>query len=268
MESTLSLKKSHFEGEVGLFLGYGRGTANGDEAWDTLTEATIKSIVNSGYRQFIFPPAIDGNQSPYDWSFLKPEKSLTLASGSRTLALPDDCGAGIEGNITVSSSDSSCYQDVCIVNEGVIRMMFADAPDSTGYPQYAAIRPTKGTAQNHGQTFELYIYPEADADYTLTFTYYVIPDALTDNYPYCYGGAAHAETILESCLAIAEERLDDQHGGVHGRKFRERLIASIGLDRRMKPQKLGYNGDRTEKRYRRERHGWIDAVTFGGVEYS
>jgi hypothetical protein len=113
------------------------------------------------------------------------------------------------------------------------------------------------------------VWPFADEDYTVEFTYYLIPDALSGAAPYAYGGAAHAETILASCKAAAERDLDDITDGPQMRNFRERLAASVAHDRRFKPQHLGYNADRSDRRGWRDgrRHGWDGAVaTWNGVE--
>lgn len=264
MEPTLSLKKSEFEAEVGLFLGYGRGEEFGDPEWSDQQTAAIESVVRSGLRQFYFPPPMDGVS--YDWSFLRPAKDLTLALAATAVDLPDDFG-GFEGELTLQASDR-VYCSVAITNEGVIDAYYAENADTTGQPRMAAVRPLRGTGSSRGQRFDLYVWPAADQAYTLRFQYYLVPDALTGTRPYAYGGAEHAETILESCLAIAEERLDDARA-VHAMKFRERLAASISLDRRKKAQHLGYNGDGSDNPWRvrrRDRRGDV-VVTFDGSEY-
>lgn len=266
MESTLSLKYGDLAGEVGHFLGYGRGADGGDVAWTGAQEAAIESCLKSGLRQFYFPPPVEGVSGSHDWSFLRPTAQVTLASGESSVKLPDDFG-GFEGEVTLVSS-STAYCPVPLVNEGQVRRWHAESPSSTGTPRAAALEPLKGTGgRDRGQRFRLAVFPTADAAYTLSFCYYVLPDALTDALPHAYGGTVHAETILESCLAVAEQRLDDS-AGVHTMKFRERLMASISLDRRSKPQKLGYNGDRSDwpgLDYKGRR--WPNAVTVNGVEY-
>ena len=249
---------------MGLFLGHGRGAEFGDRAWSSQEEATIESCVRSGLRQFYFPPAVDGGSS-YDWSFLKPTAALTFPEGQNILALPDDFG-GLEGRITLSTTNSQLSWPIPFVGEGKVREMFSAFPDATGRPEWASLQPLKGTAAQRGQRWQLYIYPTADQDYTLEFTYYVLPDCLSGSYPHTYGGMPHAETILESCLAIAEQRVDDS-SAVHSMKFQERLQASVSHDRRLKPQLLGYNGDRSDGRRwlgRRDLH-WQSSVTFNGV---
>lgn len=266
-ESTLALKFSDLQSEVGLFLGWGRGEDAGDRAWSSQEEASLVSIVRSGLRQFYFPPVIEGSATAYDWSFLKPFASLSLASGDQTLTLPDDFG-GIEGRITVSTTSSSIPDDVPLLNEGLLNKWYSQTPDATGRPKAAALQPVKGTHPQHGQRWNLFVFPEADAAYTLEFAYYLLPNCLTGDWPYAYGGASHAETLLESCLAIAEQRLDDSMS-VHSAKFQERLRASIAQDRKHKPQTQGYNGDASDyyaARSRYDRRGW-NPITINGTQY-
>src|SRR5438552_16657040 len=100
-EPTLSLAIDDLRGEVGFFLGFGRGAPKGDATWTTQQLATIDSAVASGLRQFYFPPPVEGQASSYDWSFLKPIVTLAVASQTRTTPLPDDFG-GLEGRINLS----------------------------------------------------------------------------------------------------------------------------------------------------------------------
>ncbi len=121
----------------------------------------------------------------------------------------------------------------------------------------------KGTTLQESQRYRLEVWPEADADYTLSVPMAVLLDALSGSRPYAYGGQPHSETILESCLSIAEQRGNDQMG-VHTQKYQERLAASIAYDQRLKPSDLGYNGDGPH--YERDRRDGI-SVTFDGVLY-
>jgi hypothetical protein len=265
-ESTLSLAYADYSAEVGLFLGYGRGATKGDTAWDTRQTAAIESCVRSGVRQFYFPPPVPGFcDTSYDWSFLRPTATLTLTSGDATIALPDDFG-GFEDRGTLTTTGAMPVP-LELVGEGRIRQMYAEQPSATGQPLLMALRPIKGTATSAGQRFELYLFPTPEKDYSLSYEYYVLPDVLDGTSPYAYGGGSHSETILESCLAIAEQRLDDS-STVHTMKFMERLAASIALDRRMKPEKLGYNGDRSDGLdVRRGRLHGLARVTYNGVSY-
>tara|TARA_R110002110_G_scaffold93689_1_gene243565 strand:- start:243 stop:605 length:363 start_codon:yes stop_codon:yes gene_type:complete len=87
------------------------------------------------------------------------------------------------------------------------------------------------------------LYPKPDKAYTLSYRYHALPNQLTAANPYPMGGAAHAETILESCLAVAESRMDN-NAGIHAAAFQQRLAASIAFDTAMHtPEHMGYNGD-------------------------
>ena len=257
-EPTLSLKKTDYEEETGIFLGYGRGP------WVTAKEALIQSYVKSGLRKFYFP-ALPGGET-YEWSFLRPSVTLGLASAASTIQLPDDYG-GIEGHITVVDSDRVLL-DVPIMGVGQVQQRLADASDNTGPPLMAAVRPKKGPSHDRGQRFELVLYPVADQAYSLQVRYYITPNALTGDRPYVYGGPEHHETILEACLASAEQRGDDAIG-THSMLFQERLAASIRMDRRHKPQTLGYNGDRSDGAGAGRRQSMADGLvaTFNGTEY-
>lgn len=240
MESSLSLKLTDLVTQVRLFLGFG-----------TDRDDVVTEIVKSGLRQFYFPPPMEGSSGSYDWSFLRPTTTLPLPANASAINLPDDFG-GIEGDLSILSTTSQVIWPIQIVGEGTIRQRYAMTPTQSGRPLQAAVTPLKGTSINNGQRFQLLIFPLADQAYTVQFTYYVLADALSGDRPFAYGGMAHAETILESCLCIAEQRLDDAVS-VHSVKFKERLAASISFDRRLKPQLVGYNGDNSDCRNRDDR---------------
>jgi len=257
VQPSLSAAYKDLAGAVGFFLGFGRGADNGDPAWDARQEASIKECVKSGLRNFY--------HCGYDWSFLKPVASFTLAQGASEVPLPLDF-AGLEGPITVSTAGSAAGTTVSVA--GDVRHLYALNPDATGRPLAAAIDPLKGTGQHQGQRFRLHLYPAADQAYTLEFAYYLNPDFLSGDRPYAYGGPQHAETLLASCQAVAELNLDDARG-VRWQYFQERLAVSMDIDRRNKPQNLGYNGDRSDHKGRARRRHNPDGytVTFNGVEY-
>ncbi len=262
-ESTLALTFSDLQREYGAFMGWGH-----DFEWETDADKTscVSADVKSGCRRFYFPKPLEGEREAYEWSFLRPLGTVALATGESVVDLPDEFG-GIEGQVTVSSTGSNSFFPIQITGEGVLRAAFAELPSATGRPLKAALLFPKTNNANAGQRFQLQVFPAADADYTLTFQYYVLPEALTLVKPYMLGGAQHAETLLEAVLSVAEERRDDAKG-VHYIAFMERLAASISQDRRMKPQNLGYNRDRSDGEEWNRRFGYYQSqVTFDGVQY-
>lgn len=265
-ESSLALAYQDLTSDVGSFLGFGRGTSP-DPAWTDFQSERINSIVKSGLRQFYFPSVLPNETSVYDWSFLRPVTTLAFANGASTVRLPDDFG-GIEGVVTVNpTSQQRTPWYLRIGLESAVREQYARVPNSSGPPQMIAIQPLRGVTDKRSSREQLFIWPLADRDYELEVAYYLIPEALNGTLPYAYGGAQHAETLLESCLAIAEQRLDDTIG-VHSMKFMDRLAASVAADRKHKSQIAGgYNADRSDMlaaRWPRTMHGW----NYGGRTYS
>jgi hypothetical protein len=247
-------------------MGWGRGAnVYGDTAWTNDQQFQIDGIVASGLRNFYYPSSVDGQPSSYDWSFLHPTATADFPVSAQSINLPDDFG-GFEGQITLLTVTSTA-QPWCIQwrNEGSIREMYACTPSMSGPPMFACQMAVKGTTGTAGQRFKLLVFPGADQDYTLQFQYYINPDYLSGAFPYAYGGAQHSETILESCLAVAEVRLDDAMS-VHSAKFRERLQASVSVDRRNKPAKIGQNLDRSDWVYgqRINPHIWAGPATYNG----
>lgn len=260
------MKYSDLLGEVGFFLGFGRGAGFGDQAWTSRQQTTLDYVVKGGLRQFYYPPPVAGERTGYDWSFLKPTVDFTLQQGHREVQLPDDYG-GLEGQVTVvATAQTTQPWYIEWENEGRVRQRYSTVPSMIGAPMFVAEQWSKtGPTALGSQKAHLLFFPQADQDYQLQLPYYVNPNYITTQAPYCYGGAQHSETILESCLAIAEQRLDDM-SGVHGAKFNERLAASIAMDRKSKPLRLGYNADRSDRPdYDRSIiHWWAGPATYAG----
>lgn len=258
MESSLALKKSDYEVEVADFRGFGRVAAD----WTEEMVSHIASDVKSGVANFYFP---DLGGQVYEWSFLTPDASLTLESGASDLDLPDDFNGFSDRFLFVSTADE--YGRKVPLAWGVRRKLAA-APERTGHPECAEVEVVRGTTPTEGTRYRLLVYPQADQAYTLRGRYSLSPHALSGARPHVYGGVAHHQTVLESCLAVAEQRRDDVIG-IHTALFKDRLRASIAQDRRMKPKDLGYNADRSDGASpyysRRGRPGrWWDDVTIDG----
>jgi hypothetical protein len=266
-ESTLSLKKSDLEQEIGFYLGYGRGAAGSDTAWTTAQQSAITMVLKAGLRQWYSPPPLEQGGVAHDWSFLKPWTSLPLASGNPVVPLPDDFGA-FEGSIVVVLTGEGGQTPIDLVGAGDVHAAYADMPDTTGRPTMACEEPIKGTSPTTGQRFQVRVYPTPDQAYTLELRYDVLPDALSDDRPYVYGGSQHHESVLQSCLAQAELKLDGQIG-VQNAKWVERLATSVSMDRKNKAQAFGPNLDRSDRRYGRfdsRRNPWLQTITFNGVD--
>ena len=215
--------------EVGGFLGLGfdRNT------WTADQEGRINSIVQSGYQQFCFPPPLmrvnaqtsgdvsevrkdEIRKSPHVWSFMSPMSSLWVMADEDVYALPANM-ASMMGEFTAGDIR------VPIVPEVHLRALISHTPAS-GNPQYCAVRPKSPRG------WEVLFYPKPSRQIELAYRYTISPDPLGDenSYPVC--GNEHAETLLQSCLSIAEER-DGKQTGASSQKYMERLNASIHIDK-------------------------------------
>jgi hypothetical protein len=241
-ESTLSLSLTDLRKEVGWFWLGERTSSN----WSSDETTQIDEIINSGLRQFYHPTPNDLSPRGYKWSFMEPTTTLSTVASTKDYTLSADFG-GLIGEMTYASTDNR-WLPVEITGEHRLRMLRQrDFTDVNSDPKLAAIRPKSSDGSN-GQRFELLLWPTPEKVYTLSYSYHALPSKLTASNPYPLGGQAHAETILESCLAIAESRMDNV-AGIHAAAFQQRLRASISFDQKMNTaERMGYNGDGSDAR--------------------
>jgi hypothetical protein len=246
-ESTLTLSTADLQAAIGHFLGYGRGASFGETAWTTEQQNNITDLMKSGLSQVYTPPPINQNEPPYSWSFLRPDAKITIPSGSYTVPLPDSFG-GFEGP-SLSLFDPQAQGRVWplpIRNEGEVQQQIASWPATSGSPRMAAESVQDGTGPNRSTRSNLIVWPKPDKSYVIGGEWKHLPDALTGAFPYPPGGSEHSEMFKASVLAAAELYLDDTRGP-RWTYFMERLAASVHADRKHKGQKLGYNGDWSDR---------------------
>tara|TARA_R110000824_G_scaffold32222_1_gene104187 strand:+ start:8216 stop:9319 length:1104 start_codon:yes stop_codon:yes gene_type:complete len=240
-ESSLSLSLTSLRKEVGWYW-LGERTAGN---WSSDETDQLDEIIQSGLRQFYNPPVTGGERVGYKWSFLEPVTTLSVLADTEDYTLPASFG-GMLGPLTYASSDNRWYP-VDLTGEHRIRILRQrDFNTLKSYPQAAAVR-AKTSDGSDGQRFEILLWPKPDKAYTLSYKYHALQAKLTAANPYPLGGQVHAETILESCLAITEQRMENQ-AGIHTQKFMERLAASMAHDKQyFTPERLGYNADRSDE---------------------
>ena len=131
-ESTLSLGYADFQRIVGHEIGYGRDTS----LWSSNQTSEVDDIIQSGVRQFYFPPP-SGDVISHQWSFLKPSTTLTtivdyntgtVSSSSTTVTLTGGTWpswAATNGTLVVSNTD---YTIASRTNDTVIEL--ESAPSS------------------------------------------------------------------------------------------------------------------------------------------
>jgi len=216
--------------EIGGSLGYGYD----ERAFNPTQKGKIKSIIDSGYQRFCFPPPLseivtkrEGDstsiekeqirKAPHQWSFLAPLAELDIESAKNSYDLPDDVATSV-------SEFTSQNGSIPIVPEHRLRSLIDRAP-SDGKPQYASLVPKGKSGWN------VVFYPTPNANQTLRYRYTINPEPLSEENSYPVGGKVHADTILQACLSVADER-EGKDIGVAFKAFMERLAASINIDKK------------------------------------
>lgn len=221
-ESELSITYSDLMAEVADFLGYGVD----DDAWTEAQTAQVDRFVQSGVRKFYYPPAMEGVPQGYEWSFMKPVATIDTIDGDGEQDLPDDLGR-VLGDFFY---ESSVYRaSIPVVSEAMV-LAARSRTSVEGPPTIAAIRH-KTQEEGSGQRLEVMWAPVPDTAYTLTYCYEAYSGKLSEDNPYPLGGMKHSECLTESCLAIAEQRANDE-AGLHTVAFARALADSVARDQK------------------------------------
>ena len=164
--------------------------------------------------------------------------------------LPDDFGA-LVGNLHFATEINR--RQIAIVSLSQI-LERRSRYDLVQAPQLAAIR-YKDSDGSGGQRQEILFWPRPDTYYALWYTYEAYSGALSDSYPYPLGGMQLAELYIESCLAVAEQR-ENQEVGLHTELFSSLLKDALARDRARGGRHFGYMGHIEDLDDRRHfRHG-------------
>jgi len=172
----------------------------------------------------------------------------TLTAGDYTLwhdgnyDMPDDFG-GMEGEMTFAVTTQ--FMPLKRIGEGQVRAE-RQLTTARSRPIFVAVRPKESDGTD-GQRFEAMLVPiPGSTTYTLTYRKRILANALSATIINPYGGMAHSDTILASCLAAAELQIEDAKGA-RWMEFKERLAASVDADRKANSQEyFGYNGDNSD----------------------
>jgi len=234
-ESTLSVRWSDLESYVAIFAGWDRTAAS----WEATQITDFVLIVKKGLRKFYYPPAIPPETIPYEWDFLRPTATHTLANGDWDYDLPENFGGLVLPRSVVYSTDqtgSDGRRLRKISPEELLALRIQGA--ATGTPLYWAQRQLVYVPTT-GHRYEMLFYPTPaanEANDVITYRYVVAPDTITSTNMFPIGGTLHSECIIEAVLSAAEEFLDDEPNGIHSQKFQALLGASIRVDQEAKRQ--------------------------------
>ncbi len=184
-----------------------------------------------------------------------------------TFLLPWDYG-GMSGDGKFTYANAENKLSIITMTSDVNIRHLRQTSISTGTPYLVAIIP-KTTDGTQGQRSEAMFHRPPNDVLTLRYRYYILPDALVlTSLEYPYGSAAHSETILESCLAIAESREKDLALVEHQNRFATLLKSSIDRDRDLGEPIVhyGYNRDGSDDSeydnyyHHRNRHCWTESL--------
>jgi hypothetical protein len=224
---------------------------------------TVSGVGGSADATSTWYPTDEGDDTDTAWL-------PTEIVNTSTYDLPADF-ASFEGALTYAANATVLPKPIDIASEHSIRSM-QSLDTSVGRPTVAAIRP-KTIDMTSWTKYEILFFPAPQEAYVLTYRYHVNIQALSDANNYPPGTQAHAETILVSCLAAAEQ-MRDRKEGIYTRQFADRLAASVSADRTTAaPDFLGYNRDDSDgynsDRYgNRDRRDWnTQPVTYNGITY-
>jgi hypothetical protein len=214
----------------------------------TVAEYSISSVATG---------AITLASSPGDGTSL----TFLVSRDPSNYALPDDFGRLI-GELHFEPADN--YTSIRVIPlDTILEMRSRD--DREGTPLYAAVRP-KAEDRTAGQRWEIIFWPRPTESHVLSYAYEAYSGALSDSYPYPLGGMSLSELYIESCLAVAEQRLNNEVG-IHTQTYQALVVDAVARDRKRSPGYYGYMGHR-EPSYERIRHGDTGGtypVTYEGV---
>jgi hypothetical protein len=223
--ATLDLTFQDIYKQVADYIGLGTSPAG-----DDLTK--VQNIVYRAYRQFLY--AVDPRtKSRHLWSFLRDTTDITTSADDYQYDLPADFDTKLgEPNF----SDDSGYGPLTQTSADDIRQKNAISA-VTSYPVQYAIVPKTNTAAA-GTTWEIWLWPTPDGEYTITLPYLISPAKPSNTTDYILGGPKAGEVFLEMAMAIAESQEEDSQG-VHAQLANTMLIEFMLSDSVDTPDNMG-----------------------------
>ncbi len=136
----------------------------------------------------------------------------------------------------------------------------------SGPPQWFSTRYKTSTGSD-GQRQELLLYPDADQAWVMNYEYEAYSGKLSASFPYPLGGSHLAELYIESCLSVAERRINNEVG-IHNDQFARLMLDAVSRDKSRTGRNYGQMGHKEGVR-REFRRGWTGGtypITYNGVD--
>ena len=226
-QGTLALSYADFFKAVRRFLGYGETLTNDQQD-------EVDGYIQSGVRQFYYPPANGTRDEVHDWTFLHQDSSIITAEGVASVTVPNVVGRILGPAFHIDGSRAP----IPVVADCDIERLRSRNPGAVGRPQFVCLRHKQAYGAS-GQANEIVFYPTPDEAYTLHFRMECDPKPIdADTNPFPLGGPKYGELVLESCLSVAEQRANDEVG-LHTERFTKLLETAIAQDRRSTAENYG-----------------------------
>lgn len=225
---------------VARFLGYDATALTEDQ------KDEVDGYIQSGVRNFYYPPKMEGVDENFEWNFLRQQGAISTAAGVSDYKLPNGFGR-ITGQIRIACDPSlGVHKNIVVIPYGeIMRMMSAPR---TGVPRFAATISIKEYG-DAGQKKKLVLFPIPDKTYALDFDCDADNGRLNaEDRPFPLGGTMFSELVKESCLAVAERDANDEEG-IHVQNFNRLLVSMIARDHKSGGQCFGNLGVQGEQRW-------------------
>lgn len=197
----LDLNFSEVYIKVSEYLGLGSAPAG-----DNLTK--VKAIVYRAYNRFLNPlNTVTGKR--HVWSFLKRRHVIQTQGDVWKYPLPPNFGRML--GKPQYDSGTGRHQLTKVGGDYILQRRAYHS--SKSYPCFYSLEPLKQD-DDVGTRWEIWVWPEANGAYPITFTYEVLPEKPVDTTDFFFGPPFCSEVILELALSIAEIQEEDA-AGVH-----------------------------------------------------
>lgn len=257
----LQINKAYLRRLVGIEAGFGPHAAT----WSHKQRSMVESVVEAGLRKFYDPPLLRGSVYKHEWSFAAPFLPLNLTSGVDEYELPEGV-ASVSDHLVYAPGSNTIYPAISLTGASVIHSRRQRGPQS-GLPTLAATSPVTPQG-NTGTRYKILFWPTPDSDYLIRYQCQINFGMLSADTEIPHGGQAHAQTVIEACLAAHEES-HGVVGGPHGQLFERCLQSSVAHDQQVSsPKTLGVLSDNSDFREVLPNiHSQDNLTTYNGVVY-
>ena len=258
---------------IEFYASYSTGTITVVSGVVTLTVAgtfpswAADGVISAGGGNYTVNTRDGDNQVTLDDTSVNIDAGTAYGLSQEDYTLPDNFGR-IMGQIHWPTDEYRTPLEQVAVGK---MLAMRGHSQRTGPPRRFAIRykPSDGSG---GQRQELMIYPRSDISKTMNYQFEAYSGKLTDANPYPLGGMQLAELYTESCLAVAELRMNDEQG-LHTQEFQRLLIDAVARDRKRSARVYGNFGHVEERgigvmgrNFRRGYTGTTYPISYGGAD--